>query len=176
MPTVKLTYDDYLRIPDDGLRHEVLDGIHVVSPSAGSRHQHLQLRLCARFDEHVDRRGLGTVFPDLDCVLGPNDVVRPDLIVVLAAHADRITATHVAGAPDLAIEILSPSTAANDRGAKKARCEARGVAEYWLVDADARTVEQFGLYDGSYRRLGVHAAAIQLAILPEVTLDLTMIW
>lgn len=50
------------------------------------------------------------------------------------------------------------------------------MAEHWLVDPDARAVEQFGLYDGSYRRLGVHTAAIQLAILPEVTLDLTMIW
>lgn len=173
---VRLTYQDYLRVPDDDLRHEILDGEHVVSPSAGSHHQRLQLRLAMALHAAIEQTGLGIVVTDLDVHLGPHDVVRPDILVVTTAHAARITATHVEGAPDLLIEILSPDSATRDRHARKARYEARAVPEYWIVDPNARRLEQYASYSEGYRLLGAATEAIQLAILPEVTIDLRPVW
>ncbi|HLQ36783.1 MAG TPA: Uma2 family endonuclease [Planctomycetota bacterium] len=174
---VKLTYQDYLRIPDDGLRHELLDGVHVVTPSPESYHQELVARLVTELGLRVGRPRLGRVLvAPMDVLLSDNDVVQPDVLVVVTAHSQRIERNRIAGAPDLVIEVLSPSTSSRDRGEKKARYLATGVPECWLVDPVARTVTQFALRGDSYVRVGVHRDAIRLAILPEVTVDLAEVW
>ncbi|MBL8737143.1 MAG: Uma2 family endonuclease, partial [Planctomycetes bacterium] len=135
-PTKKLAWEDYAALPDDGTRYEVLDGEVVVSPSAGSPHQGLQAALLYELFDRIQRPRRGKVFTDLDCELLRHDIVRPDLLVVLPAHYDRILPTRIAGTPDLAIEILSKATAARDRNEKRRRYEAAGTPELWLVDGD----------------------------------------
>ena len=172
----KCTYEEYCLLPDDGKRYEVLDGKVVVSPAAGSDHQGIQATLSHHLYAAIDLKRRGRVFTDIDCHLLAHDIVRPDLVVVLPDHTHRIIATHVVGTPDLAIEILSPSTAARDRTSKKHRYEAAGTPELWLVDGRKRTVAQF-VHDG--KRFGpavLHTAKVRLAILPKVEIPLHEVW
>jgi len=172
----KVTYAEYCLLPDDGQRYEVLDGKVVVSPAAGSDHQGIQAALTYHLYAAVELKRRGRVFTDIDCHLIAHDIVRPDLVVVLPAHTHRIIATHIVGTPDLAIEILSPSTAARDRTTKRHRYEAAGTPELWIVDGRKRTVAQF-VRDGE--RFGpaiLHTAKIRLAILPKVEIPLREVW
>ncbi|MBK8978223.1 MAG: Uma2 family endonuclease [Planctomycetes bacterium] len=175
--TAKLSYRDYCLIPADGLRHEILDGEHVVAPSPGTAHQRTLARLLRALQCYVEDRGLGEVFvAPYDVVLGPHDIVQPDLLVVVPAHADRIHDDGVHGAPDLVIEILSPGTRATDLGRKRERYAECGVPEYWIVDPSARTIRQLAHVGGTYEDRGDHPDRIQLAVLPEVVLELAPVW
>ena len=172
----KCTYAEYCLLPDDGKRYEVLDGRVVVSPAAGSDHQGIQFMLAHFLCVAIELRRRGRAFTDIDCHLLAHDIVRPDLVVVLQAHTHRIIQTHIVGTPDLAIEILSPRTAARDRTTKKQRYEAAGLPELWLVDGKQRVVEQF-VHDG--KRFGpaiVRSTKIRLAILPTVEIPLRNVW
>ena len=175
-PTKKLAWEDYAALPDDGARYEVLDGEVVVSPSAGSPHQRLQLVLAGELYIRVVVPRFGEVFTDLDCELLPHDIVRPDLLVVLPKHRARIVPTRIVGTPDLAIEILSKATAARDRSEKRRRYEAAGTPELWLVDGDQRTVTQF-VHDGhGFGPPRTATTSLRLAILPDVDVPLTELW
>ena len=176
MPTTRLTYRDYLRLPDDGLRYEILDGQVVVSPSAGSDHQGVQSALNYALFGRVSRRRRGRVFTDLDCELAPHDVVRPDVLVVLTANTARITKTRVVGTPDLAIEILSPGTAGRDRTRKRRRYEAAGTPELWLVDPVRHVVLQYVHNGTSFLPATEHRRTIRLHVLPDVSIDLRQVW
>jgi Uma2 family endonuclease len=138
----KLTYDDFVLFPDDGKRHELIDGVHFVTPSPNTRHQRIVLKLGSTLDAFASERGLGEVFvAPFDVRLSPHDIVEPDLLFISAARADIVTDANVVGAPDLVIEILSPSTRRQDEVLKCDLYEARGVAEYWLIDPEAETVK-----------------------------------
>src|SRR5436305_9026054 len=131
----KLTYDDYVLIPDDGKRHEILDGEHYVSPSPSLGHQRLVARLFRWLDGFVHPRELGEVlFAPLDVLLSWKDVVQPDLLFISRERAEISTEKNVQGAPDLVIEVLSKSTWNLDQDVKLQRYERFGVREYWLVD------------------------------------------
>jgi Uma2 family endonuclease len=174
---VKLTYRDYLRIPEDGLRHEIIDGEHYVSPAPETYHQRLLARLLVPLVLQIDDRGLGEVYPaPTDVHLSRHDVMQPDIVVVLARHAERITRKKIVGAPDLAIEILSPSTGRRDRGIKMRRYARAGINEYWVVDPVEKRVEQYVLTRRSYRMTGRHTERIALVSLPDVVVDLAKIW
>jgi Uma2 family endonuclease len=176
MPNRALDHAAYRALPDDGSRYEVLAGEVVVSPSAGSPHQALQAALIYEFMARIGRKRRGQVFADLDCELLPHDIVRPDLLVVLPEHRDRILPTHVRGTPDLCVEILSPSTAQRDGNEKLARYAAAGTPELWLVCGLTRTVTRF-VHDG--RGFGpptVASAELELAILPDVVIPFAEIW
>jgi Uma2 family endonuclease len=174
--TAKLGWKGYVALPDDGLRREILDGEVVVTPSAGSPHQGIHAQLMIEFGLRVLRSSRGQVFSDLDCQLGPHDIVRPDVLVVLPEHAHRILAAKVDGTPDLAIEVLSPGTARRDRTKKLRRYEAAGTPELWLVDGATRTVTQF-VHDGTRFRTGVvRRRTVRPSILPGVVIPLRAIW
>ena len=176
MPTARLTYRDYVRLPDDGLRYEILDGQVVVSPSAGSDHQDVQAGLMIELGDRIRRHRRGRVFGDLDCEITAHDIVRPDVLVVLAANTARITKTRVVGTPDLAIEILSPGTAGRDRTKKRRRYEAAGTPELWLVDPLRHVVLQY-VHDGTaFGPATEHTATIRLHVLPDVEIDLREVW
>ncbi len=176
MPALKLTWNDYLRLPDDGRRYEILDGDVVVSPSAGSPHQGIQAALSCQLFLRIQRRGLGRVFGDLDCELLAHDIVRPDLLVVLPAHYDRIARTRVLGTPDLVIEILSPGNKTRDRQQKRCRYEHAGTPELWLVDGDRKTITQFVHNGQRFAAPLVAKRSLRLAILPSVVIALADIW
>jgi Uma2 family endonuclease len=142
----RLTYDDYLLFPDDGRRHEILDGEHYATSSPSRRHQAVSIRLSSRLHLFVDEHALGEVYSARLCVvLSAHDIVEPDLLFVSRPRLPLFTEWNFQGAPDLIAEILSDSTRSVDEGIKRDRYEAAGVQEYWLVDPDRETVTVYRL-------------------------------
>lgn len=174
---VNLTYTDYLTFPADGNRHELLAGEHVVSASPAPRHQVLVKRLLLQLHAAIEQPNLGEVMVSpSDIVLSDEDVVQPDLYVMLGKNAIRLQQQVVIGPPDLAVEVLSPSTAAIDRGLKRTVLARHGVREYWLVDAERGVVEQYVLSVGELRLRAEHAQRLDLVVAPGATVDLTKVW
>lgn len=170
---VKLTYAEFLHFPDDGRRHELLDGEHVVTPSPNTAHQSAVGRLYLALAHWAEESGAGRVFlAPFDVVLSPTDVVEPDLLFISRARLDRLTAANVQGAPDLVVEVLSPGTAGRDRATKRRIYERFGVSEYWLVDPEKRTLLQvrFGGTAGGDERLWLEAETAVSPNLPGLAL------
>ena len=139
-PAIKFTYRDYRNAPEDE-RYELLDGDLVMTPAPGTAHQRVSRNLTMLLGRSVELSGAGEVFvAPYDVVLSDTDVVQPDLLFVCTGRAQIITAENIRGAPDLVVEILSPSTAERDQTFKRSLYARHGVREYWLVDTDARTV------------------------------------
>ena len=140
----KLTYDDFVLFPDDGKRHELIDGEHYVSPSPNLRHQRVLASLNFLLYGFVRDRRLGDVFfAPLDVVFTIHDVVEPDLIFVSNARASILTAANLQGSPDLVVEVLSPSNRRYDEVRKRGLYERAEVSEYWIVDPEADTVKVY---------------------------------
>ena len=138
----RLTYADYALIPDDGRRHEILDGQHVVSPAPTTVHQRLVLDLAAELHYHARRHRLGEVFvAPFDVILAEHDVVQPDVCFVSAERGHIVDAKNCKGVPDLMVEVLSPKTKRVDLVVKRTSYERAGVAEYWIADPEARTID-----------------------------------
>ncbi len=138
---LKFTYDDYTLLPGDS-QYEVIDGELFVTPAPTLFHQAVKRRIVRLLEEFAEPRGLGTIFDaPTDVVLSQHDIVQPDILVVLTERKAILTEKFVAGAPDLVIEVLSPSTEDRDRIAKAKRYATFGVREMWLVDPAAKTIE-----------------------------------
>jgi Uma2 family endonuclease len=144
-PHTRLTYDDFVLFPDDGRRHEIIDGEHYVTPNPKTRHQVLVGRL--HFEVESYRRqhpGVGRIFvAPFDVLLSRWDVVEPDLLFVAGDQAEIVTAQNVQGAPALVVEILSPGTRKTDEHVKRRLFERGGVREYWLIDPELDVVKVF---------------------------------
>lgn len=130
---------------------ELWDGEIIMSPSPKPSHQTVVVRLWEALKNHTEPRGLGRVFTSpLDVVLGPRRVVQPDVLFI-ARERLGIIGDHIAGAPDLAAEVISPGSWRRDRVDKKALYEQAGVKEYWILDPDAQTIEVFALVKGAFQ-------------------------
>jgi Uma2 family endonuclease len=140
----KLTYEDYELIPEDGQRHEILDGEHYVSPAPTVRHQRISMRLSSRMHVFAEEHGLGEVLAaPTDVLLSRHDILQPDILFVSRGRAPILTQRNVQGAPDLVVEILSATNRHVDERLKLARYELFGVREYWVVDPVANRVHVF---------------------------------
>jgi Uma2 family endonuclease len=133
---VKLTYDDFVLLPDDGKRHEIIDGEHYVTPSPNTRHQQISGSLFGLIWTYLETRPIGRVFhAPYDVVFTDFDVVEPDLIYLSNQRAaEVVTPKHVQGAPELVVEISSPGTRQRDETLKRRLYERAGVSEFWIVD------------------------------------------
>jgi Uma2 family endonuclease len=150
------TYDDYAELPDDGNRYEIVDGVLIMTPAPTPEHQDIVGMIYYYLVTYVKLAGFGRVFPGpIDVELGPKQVFQPDVVVLLNAHLDRIASKKINGAPDLMVEIASPSTAVYDRLTKYEKYAQAGIPEYWIVKPVARTVEVLVLEHGEYRSLGI---------------------
>jgi len=140
---MKLTYQDLLGLPDDLLRHELIDGVHIVTPAPFIKHQQVVLNLGWLLRAFLEDHPLGRVFvAPLDVWFSDVNVVEPDLLYVSRERLQRqLSDKNVAGPPDLVVEVLSRSTRRRDRGIKRGLYERYGVSEYWLIDPDAETVQ-----------------------------------
>jgi len=139
--TPRFTYEDFLCFPEDGLRHELIDGEHYVTPSPNTVHQRLVGRLHADLHAFLSATEAGEVFlAPFDVVLSNYDVVEPDLLVILADQTEILTDQHVRGAPAIVVEVLSPGTRRRDETLKRQLYDRAGVREYWLVDPDREAV------------------------------------
>lgn len=165
------TYEDYAALPDDGHRYEIVEGVLYMSPAPNIEHQKIAGRIFYHLFTYVELAGLGTVLSSpVDVVLSRPNVFQPDVLVILNAGEEKLQESRIVGAPDLVVEVASPSTAINDRN-RKYRVYARaGVKEYWIVDPGSRTIEVLVLEDGDYRSLGIFRgqAILPSQVVPEL--------
>ena len=137
---VRQTFQDYCATPDDE-RYELLDGKLMMVPAPNMKHQQVLVTLTWKLRSFTEEHGLGKVYvAPCDVVLSDTDVVQPDLLFISRAREHILTDDNVRGAPDLVIEILSPSTADRDLGYKYDLYGRHGVLEYWIVDPRAETI------------------------------------
>lgn len=174
----KMSYDEFQTLPRDGSKRlELIEGEVFMTPSPNTRHQRAVVKLLRRLADFTDEQDLGEVFiAPYDIVFSKWTALEPDLLFIRKERSAIVTDANVQGAPDLVIEILSPSNKAYDRKTKLREYEKAGVPEVWYLDPEERTAEILNLgSDGFY---GVTAAlsgnaAITSRALPgfSITLD-----
>lgn len=155
-PQGKWTYADYLHLPDNHMRYEVIGGNLYMSPAPRLNHQFVLGELFVAFQEHVKKNQLGRIYiSPIDVVMAPFATpVQPDILFISQQNLNIITETRIEGTPDLVVEILSPGNIAHDTETKfKAYAEA-GVKEYWIVDAENCTIQVNVLRGRAYAPLG----------------------
>ena len=128
-----------------GIRLELVDGEIEMSPSPLPQHSRVILRLSQMLLNHLDAHDGGEVFSDVDLILGPHDVRRPDVFFYGPQHSPIRTDRPLDTAPDLAVEVISPSSGRIDREVKFDLYRKHGIAWYWLIDPTKRTFEAFEL-------------------------------
>ena len=174
-----VTYDDYLTLPNDGKKYEIIEGELTMSPSPTTDHQEISIRLTNAIFSYVDKHKLGKVYPaPIDVVLSITDIVQPDIVFISSERTDIITKKNIIAAPDLVIEILSESTETLDRVTKKNLYERYGVREYWIVDSEKRLVEQYILKEKSFESKGMFGEdkVVDVHVIPGLSIDLKTIY
>lgn len=164
-----LTRDNLDALPEDGLRHELIDGQFVMTPAPGSPHQTVSLSLAARLREQVLGSHLKVLTAPFDVVLGRH-VVEPDIVV--APKAD-FTHRDLPVPPLLIVEVLSPSTSHLDRGRKRELYAEAGVPHYWIIDPDTPSITTFALTDGAHTQTAQASRNEVLTTGDPVTLTIT---
>jgi Uma2 family endonuclease len=181
-PGVKLTYDDFVLFPDDGLRHELIDGEHYVTPSPNKTHQQVSMNLILLIGTWLEAAPTGRLFhAPFDVVFTQFDVVEPDLLYMSNARAAEIlTAANVQGVPELVVEIGSPGTRRRDETVKRRLYERSGVTEYWVVDPELDAVRVYardGQNFGRPRELSAEAGdVLTTPLLPGLQMPLARIF
>ncbi len=150
------TYEDYLRLPDDGRRYEIIEGVLYVANAPDFAHQHTVLQISRQMANFVVEHRLGHV------LVAPFEVhlsettrpVQPDIIFIKTENLPTTNIQFFEGVPDVVIEVLSPSSIRKDRSIKFTAYEQAGVSEYWIVNPHFHTVEVYTLSGGEYALLG----------------------
>jgi len=150
------TYNSYAALPEDGHRYEIVDGVLLdMTPAPGIPHQKTVQRLVRHLEMHVEDAGLGQIFiSPVDVELSPKNVFEPDVVVILNAGLDKVKVSHIVGAPDLVIEVVSPGSRKYDYTIKRDAYALAGIKEYWLVDPATCMIEVLFLEDGIYISAG----------------------
>jgi len=168
------TYEDYLRLPDDGRRYEIIKGVLYIVNAPSFEHQFAVAEIFGELRNFVKKNRFGVV------LTAPFEVhlsettrpVQPDVLFIRAENHPLPDAPFFEGAPDLVVEVLSPSTARTDRVVKFCAYEQGGVPEYWIVDPHARSVEVYVLEKGTYTLHGQYVGSETLTspTFPELAL------
>ncbi len=178
-PRMLLTYEDYLDLPDDGKRYEILEGELAVTPAPNVSHQWTLFKLGLILGSHVEEHELGTVLcAPCDVLLSEISVVQPDLLFVARERESIVEHQYVKGPPDLVVEILSPGTAHRDQGAKRQLYAQHGVPYYWLIEPVNRELLVFQLDAGDYRQVAAARGNETLVAppFPNLTIPLARLW
>jgi Uma2 family endonuclease len=168
------TYEEYYKLDDDQ-RYEIIDGNLIMVPAPDMWHQDGLGKLYVLFHQYVAGHKAGRVFfAPVDVVLDSENVVQPDIIFVSTANSAIIQRRAIFGAPDLLVEMLSPSSIRRDLQDKKALYARNGVKEYWIGDPDKKTMEILTLRSGRYQRYSAAKEKGKLAskVLPGMDLEL----
>ena len=177
-PKAKLTVADYRDTPE-GVRCQLLDGELILAAAPNNQHQTILLNLAASLRSFIRGNELGKVWiAPFDVVFSDHDVVQPDILYVSRRRTAIITPANIQGAPDLAVEVLSPSTERHDRGYKRELYARHGVREYWLVDPDLETIEVLTPGNGGFIRHALYNRQETLTspLLPGLAVDLAAIF
>jgi len=141
---IRLTYEDYCLLPNDGKRYEIIDGELFVTPSPNFLHQNVVTSLTYFLYSFLKNHPLGRVIvAPFDVVFSQFDVVEPDILYVSKARASVLTKKNVQGSPDLVVEVLSQSTAKIDQTTKLKLYARFGVEEYWIIDPEGPSAEVY---------------------------------
>ena len=181
-PGVKLTYDDYLLFPEDGMRHELIDGEHYVTPTPNMRHQVISGNLFGMIWSYLQQHPIGRVFAaPLDVIFSEFDVVEPDVLYLSRQRvAELAPSPWVKGAPNLVVEIGSPSTRKRDETIKRRLYERFGVDEYWIIDPELDTIKVYRRANERYERTAEltleSGDVLTTPLLPELDLPLAKIF
>ena len=177
-PRIKFTVVDYMTTPDDK-RFQLLDGELILAPSPTDRHQAIIGTLFFLLFQYNLETNSGRVrMAPLDVYLSEHDLTQPDILFVSNDRASIITAANIQGAPDLVVEILSPSTERYDRGYKQTMYARHGVREYWLVNPNAETVEVLTLSDEGFTTFATYQRRETLVspLLPGLDINLEQVF
>jgi Uma2 family endonuclease len=175
----RFTYEDFLLFPDDGLRHEIIDGEHYVSPAPNLRHQDLVGRVYLEIGNYLAAHpGTGRAFlSPFDVVFSFYDVVEPDLLFIAGDQLEILTEKNVQGSPALVVEILSRGTRKRDEQIKLRLFDRSGVREYWLIDPELDLIKVYRRTDeGAFPRIAELTAeghdVLTTPLLPELQISL----
>ncbi len=155
----KWTYEDYLQLPDDGKRYEIIEGVLYVGNAPDFEHQFTVGEIFIEIRNFVKKHNLGQV------LVAPFEVhlsdmtrpVQPDILFVKAEKWPEGEVKFFKSAPDLIVEVISPGSIRRDRFVKFEAYERSGVSEYWIVNPNLGSVEVYTLTDGEYALLGEFA-------------------
>jgi Uma2 family endonuclease len=150
-PKTGLTYDDLQAFPEDNLRRELIGGELIVTAAPALRHQRVVVQLVGRLLRYAEENG-GEVLPGpYDVYFSDTDVVEPDVLFVREENRAKLEERYIRSAPDIVVEVSSPSTRRLELSRKKSLYEQFGVPEYWSVDLEADRIEIYRLEEGHYR-------------------------
>lgn len=168
------TYEDYARLRDDR-RYEVIEGQLLLTPSPRTYHQKVTGNLFVLLMRHVRENALGEVLiSPCDVVLSPTNIVQPDVLFVGRDRLAIIEEKYVSAAPDLVVEVLSPSTTLRDRTLKFRLYARFGARELWIVDPTLRSVEVFGNSGGRLHLASAFGRSdtLRSEVLPDLAVSL----
>jgi Uma2 family endonuclease len=169
-PQGNWTYEDYCRLPEDGWIYEVIEGELYMSPAPLTIHQRCKIKLASEFLDFAESHDAGMVLDAPTDVLLPGlaNPVQPDVIFVAKDRLEIVKAERVEGAPDIIVEVLSPSNWIVDRRDKFRIYAKAGVREYWIVDPKPRTIELYFLRGGAYELIGKYSVGetVRSEVLP----------
>ena len=175
----KISYEEYRALPEDGNRYEVIGGELIMTAAPLIDHQRISANLQFILETYIRANKWGKLFDaPVEVFLGEEEVVQPDIVCISKGRLQTIARKNIMGAPDLVVEILSPSTARYDRVLKMNAYAKHQVPHYWIVDPDARTLEAFELEKGAYRLGAAHAEdeTFQPSLFPNLTISLSELW
>ena len=179
-PRTRLTVRDYLAIPeDDENRYELIDGELYMAPGASWEHQESIINLGSTLRDFVRANRFGRVVASpVDVYLSNEDVFQPDIVFVSVERLDIIHRSGVHGAPDLVVEMLSPSTERRDLTIKRERYEMFGVREYWLADTIGKTITVLRARDGVFEHIGVfgEGMTVETPLIPGLVVDVSAVF
>jgi Uma2 family endonuclease len=176
--SLRFTYEDYLLLPEDR-RYEIIDGDLFMTPAPGTSHQRLIGRLYHYLDDHVRTGKLGEVLmAPCDVVLSPTDVVQPDLLFVATGRSAIVGEKFITAAPDLVVEVLSPSTEDRDRTVKTKLYARFGVRELWIADPDTKRIEIFTNPGDGFRQEAVFGlgTVLRSTLLPGLEIPIAEVF
>ena len=177
--TLPMTYDEYALLPQDRKRYEVIEGELYVTPSPIFDHQFIVTVLAEVLSRSVRLHNLGVVcVAPMDVVLNEFNVFQPDILFLRAGRAPSRGAKNITVAPDLIVEVLSPSTMEEDRNIKMRVYARHGVLNYWIVDPDARTLEMYALEGDAFWIVATFSgdAEATTPLFPGLTIPLARLW
>jgi len=142
--THKMTYDQYCLLPEDRNQYELFDGELVMTPAPSPQHQEIVTQITRALSNFVQRKSFGKVYvAPLDTIFDPHTVLQPDVLFIRRNRLHIVAEDGVRSAPDLVVEVLSPSTFHKDLRRKMAVYSQFGVSEYWVVDPETQSIDLY---------------------------------
>jgi len=150
------TYADYLKLPDDGRRYEIIEGVLYVSNAPNIDHQFTVVEMVYQMKHFVTQNQLGYVLtaPFEVHLSEKTKPVQPDVLFIKTEKWPAPGAKYFEGPPDLIVEVLSPSTRRVDQFIKFRAYEKAQVPEYWIANPKTRSIQVFALENKEYLLLG----------------------